>query len=123
METEIEHNTLDAPSNTFKIWPIDGKPIIVDIIDSDLDKNEQPWKLRRIKTDKGHTFVAYRLNLNPRNMDEIIASRIIGRPIEKGDHILHLDGDHLNNTRANLKVMSSKELREYRKKQKDNQSG
>jgi len=102
----------------FKIWPQDGKPIIVDLIDKDLDCNETGWKLRRIKKNGGtsHTFEAYRLNLTPRNLDEIIATRILGRPLIPGEKIVHLDGDHLNNRRENIKVMTSKEFREFKKK-------
>jgi hypothetical protein len=105
--------------DTFKIWPQDGKPIIVDLIDKDLEIQEPLWKLKRIKKNggTGHTFEAYRLNLTPRNFDEIIATRILGRPLVPGEKIVHLDGDHLNNRRSNIQVMTAKEFREFKKKE------
>ena len=111
----------DSNSEFFKIWPQDGKPIIVDPIDKDLEFQEPKWKLRRIKKNGGtsHTFEAYRLNLTPRNLDEIIATRILGRSLIPGEKIIHLDGDHLNNRRSNIQVMTSKEFQEYNKKLKE----
>ena len=108
----------------FKIWPQDGKPIIVDLIDKDLDCNETGWKLRRVKKNNGtsHTFEAYRLNLTPRNLNEIIAIRILGRPLIPSEKIVHLDGDHLNNRRSNIQVMTAKEFREFKKKELPMQS-
>ena len=100
----------------FKIWPQDGKPIIVDLIDKDLDLNETGWKLRRVKKSTGgYTFEAYRLNVSPRNLDEVIAIRILERPLVPGEKIIHLDGDHLNNRRSNIQVMTVKEFREFKK--------
>ena len=108
---------MTTDSESFKIWPQDGKPIIVDLIDKDLDLNETGWKLRRIKKNGGtsHTFEAYRLNLTPRNLDEIIATRILGRSLIPGEKIIHLDGDHLNNRRSNIRVMTAKEFQEFKK--------
>ena len=100
----------------FKIWPQDGKPIIVDPIDKDLDLNETGWKLRRVKKSTGgYTFEAYRLNVSPRNLDEVIAIRILGRSLVPGEKIVHLDSDHLNNRRSNIQVMTAKEFREFKK--------
>lgn len=112
---------MEDSDTSLKIWPQDGKPIFVDLEDKDLDLNETGWKLKRIKTLDGtsHTFEAYRLNLPPRNMDEVIATRILGRPLVSGEKIIHLDGNHLNNRRSNIQVMTAKEFREFKKKKQN----
>lgn len=39
-------------------------------------------------------------------MHREVMSRVLGRPLEKGEHVYHEDGNILNNTRSNLRVSS-----------------
>lgn len=78
-----------------------GQITIVDDIDADLA--DVSWYAQLKPT----TYYARRTTYNPTKrfmMHQIIASRIMGRPILKSERIDHIDRNGLNNTRANLRI-------------------
>jgi hypothetical protein len=57
--------------------------------------------------------LSYR-KLNGRHEHRVIAEQLIGRPLAKGEIVHHIDGNKLNNSPENLKIMTQGEhMREH----------
>lgn len=57
--------------------------------------------------------LSYR-KLNGRHEHRVVAEQKIGRPLQRGEIVHHIDGNHLNNDPANLAVMTQAEhMREH----------
>lgn len=56
-------------------------------------------------------------------MHRIIYERISGIALNKGQYIDHIDGDGLNNTRENLRLVTNAENLKNRKRHSNNKSG
>lgn len=54
-----------------------------------------------MKTKQGYVAV----NEHGQYMHDMIAERILGRPLPKGTRVEHIDGNGSNNTRANLRII------------------
>lgn len=44
-----------------------------------------------------------------RHLHRVVAEKILGRPLRKGEIVHHIDGNHLNNAPDNLQVMTRSE--------------
>lgn len=93
-----------------------GKVAIIDIEDYDLiaynwcigDEVKSKNSLYYVKKHEGKTTVS---------MHRVIMERVLGRPLEPGEHIDHIDHDGLNNRRSNLRLASQGDNSKNQRKQ------
>ncbi len=107
---------------TITIQLKNGAVITIDGIDSDLTK--YCWQIgntadtnyaNRISKSKGVRSVI--------KMHRLILSRVLGREITSSEIVDHIDGNALNNTRANLRLVNSNQNAWNSKKKSTNKSG
>lgn len=66
--------------------------------------SESRHAMRAAQVDKSNNGRTYR-KLYGRHEHRVIAERLLGRPLKKGEIVHHKDGDKRNNTPSNLEVM------------------
>lgn len=89
---------------------------IIDAIDSDLAKTS--WY---VKISNQTQYACYKSKQNLYLHREVMA-RMLGRPLAKHELIDHIDGDGLNNRRANLRIATHQQNLANQRKQKRNTS-
>jgi hypothetical protein len=76
--------------------------------DADADLADVRWQAQKAP----HTFYAVRTVVPGRATERahrVIMARILGRPLERHEHVDHIDHDGLNNQRENLRLASHRE--------------
>lgn len=68
---------------------------------ADVDLNRYRWHLTASGYAARNTPRPHRVTIR---MHRVIMARILGRALEPGEQVDHIDGDKLNNQRANLRV-------------------
>jgi len=87
--------------------------------EEDADLAQLKWSASPKKS--GHVYALR--NKGRDVLHRVVLSRMLGRPLEKGEWVDHIDNDGLNNTRANLRLASPSENQRNRKMVKGNTSG
>lgn len=98
------------------------------VSDEDKDLVEFNWCCQRDNKNASNLTYATR---NDRTGDKriviimhrVILERVIGRPLEKGEQVDHIDGDGLNNQRSNLRLCTQAQNTLNTRMYKNNQSG
>jgi hypothetical protein len=105
---------------TVEIKLTQGQVTVIDDIDTDLA--EFKWTAA---AQPG--FRAVRMSAGPNRtmvyLHRVILSRMIGRPLSKTEITDHIDGNPLNNRRANLRIATIAENSQNRGKARTNKSG
>lgn len=109
-----------TPNHTISIPLNKGLTAVIDAIDGDLCAFA--WNL---STRKRYEYFYAQAYIHPRNqlMHCIIFERMIGRPLQKGELVDHIDRDGLNNRRSNLRLATTSQNMQNRPRQKNNSSG
>lgn len=97
-----------------------GYTTIIDDIDADLTIH--PW-YAIVSNDRPFAVYTDTENKTLRLLHRLILERTMGRPLERTELADHIDGDPLNNIRANLRVASFAENARNSKRPKNNTSG
>ena len=112
----------DATDSTIQIQLTCGYAAIIDGVDADLATRK--WHAQRagIKSDD-HYAAARPKGKGVAFLHRLILARIIGRPLAPGEITDHIDGNKLNNRRANLRLATFAENTRNRALNKNNTSG
>lgn len=115
--------TPDSTPETVTIPLTKGHVTIVDMADADLSQ----YKWRAVETSHPYAMRQWRNGPNQRQSYEylhrVIMSRILGRSLVKGEDVDHIDGNSLNNRRANLRVATRSQNMANSELQPNNTSG
>jgi len=100
-----------------------GYTAIVDKIDSDLA--ELPVTSKQTPTSGPYAFINMKVEGKNHmiSVHTIILERILGRSLEKGELVDHIDLNPLNNRRNNLRLADKRKNATNAKKRSDNKSG
>lgn len=106
--------------------PLDkSQSTIIDEIDVDLFVNK--WRVHNTRSGyyvERSIKHPYRKGKQAHEyLARVILERKLGRPLEKHERADHINGDTLNNTRANLRVANNMQNRHNSKKPNTNKSG
>lgn len=99
-----------------------GQKAIVDEIDQDLGKLKWYYSRNR-KCGTGYAARDSWPRENRFLMHRVIAERMIGRPLVKGENIDHINHNGIDNRRCNLRVCTHRQNLFNRGPQKDNKIG
>ena len=119
--------TPDSNSDTITIQLTQGYVAVIDVIDEDLANYK--WHAQRNKKHNPNIAYAQRnIPVSTRKqrivkMHRIIVERKLGRQLEKGEVVDHIDGNPLNNRRANLRVCSPSKNAISKRRYEKNKSG
>lgn len=95
-----------------------GFVALVDSIDADL--SDIRWNVNK----NGRTH--YAMHNNKKSfcyMHRVIMARVLGRDLQRGECVDHVDGDGLNNRRSNLRIASYGENQRNQRRNRANTSG
>jgi hypothetical protein len=80
---------------------------IVDDEDADIAGDRS---LSLLRNGKGYCFIQHYYSKGKHaQLHRLIAERMLGRPLIKGEVVDHIDGDTLNNKRSNLRVVTQRQ--------------
>jgi len=110
------HTTICVPltRGLFTIIDAIDQAILTGKLQATPYKTSGPYATKAMLTSTGR---------RPVKLHRIIMERMLGRPLEKHEHIDHADGDPLNNRRRNLRICSHTTNAMNAKKRSDNKSG
>lgn len=95
-----------------------GYNAIIDAIDADL--GDYYWSA----TGSGSRFYAQgSMNGKRPYMHRVIMERMLGRELQDGEQVDHIDNDPLNNQRSNLRIATHRQNVKNRKRHRNNKSG
>lgn len=114
-------NDYSIPHDTITIELTQGYTATIDAIDGDLavfnwctiQPRYTPYAIRAVIGDNKKKIYMHR---------EVL-SRMVGRPLKRGELTDHIDGDGLNNTRNNLRIATVSQNTRNSRMRSDNTSG
>jgi hypothetical protein len=95
-----------------------GKVVTVSYVDKDLCDNN--WYIDAGYATRRHTVNGKQKQIR---MHRVILERMIGRDIQTGEFPDHIDGNPLNNSRDNLRLVTRAQNNQNSRMRKDNTSG
>jgi len=110
-------------TRTYRVLLTRGYEAVVDDVDAELaaltwtalPNSNTVYACRGIPLGDGKQTTAY--------LHRVILALKLGRDLREGEHVDHIDGNGLNNTRGNLRVCSNAQNRANSRKRVDNISG
>lgn len=93
-----------------------GRVAFIDAVDTDL--LNRPWQYSKV----GYLMRSEGRKIR-RYLHRVIAARMVGRELLRGELVDHVDGNKLNNSRANLRICTSSQNGMNRRRSGANTSG
>lgn len=124
MTTDIvqQFPLLSNEPDTITIQLTKGQQTVISAIDADL----ADFKWTTLSARDG-VYYAYRMSAMPNRtavlLHRVILERVTGRPLARTEFVDHIDGNRLDNRRANLRVATKSENGRNRGRQRNNTSG
>lgn len=106
-------SAIDSSQESFLIILDKGFSTFVDIVDRDLVLLRP--KAHKASKSSNLVYAISYLQKPPLLLHRVIMERIIGRPLETKELVDHIDGNSLNNHRANLRVVTHAQNMKNRK--------
>lgn len=101
--------------------------IRVQVDESDLDLAKHSWHVTTVNKRTGHRYAMRGTKLKQKPityyMHRVILERVIGRPLERGEQVDHINGDDLDNRRSNLRIATNQQNTWNQKRSRRNTSG
>jgi hypothetical protein len=110
-------------NHTTEIPLTKGYTTIVDDVDADLTNLKCHVWIGWTSGPYATTTLHYDDRKEAVRLHRIIMERMLERPLVKGEHVDHIDGNGLNNRRSNLRLASKSNNAMNSKKRSDNKSG